>query len=127
QDRTDRRRADADPELAQLALDPHAAPARILPPQPQHQPPHPRIERRSTHAATPDRPLPRDQLAPPPHKRPRPNPERVGGAFIRIPRVSREIYPSPVRRSYFSRNDEGRVDHCAATPTVPLAPAFLPR
>src|SRR5674476_166473 len=30
----DRRRADADPELAELALDPHAAPARVLPVQP---------------------------------------------------------------------------------------------
>src|SRR5664280_3167190 len=33
----DRRRADADPELAELALDPDAAPARILPGQPDDE------------------------------------------------------------------------------------------
>src|SRR5262249_29383366 len=33
----DRGRTDPDPELAQLALDPDAAPGRVLPRQPQHQ------------------------------------------------------------------------------------------
>src|SRR5207237_10788939 len=56
QDRPDRRRAQPDPELAQLTLNPHTAPARILPPQPQHQLPQLGRNRRTTRWPTPIRP-----------------------------------------------------------------------
>jgi hypothetical protein len=64
--RPDRRRAHADPELAQLASDPDAAPPRILPGQPKDELPNPRIDRRPSRPADPAvRPLPLHELAMP--------------------------------------------------------------
>ena len=68
EERPDRGRTDPDPELAQLALDPHAAPARIL-----RANITPASEAPSRAAAgpssTPKRPLPTHQLALPTQKR----------------------------------------------------------
>src|SRR6266508_4487269 len=50
-DRPDRGRAHPDPELAQFALDPYAAPARVLPPQSNYQLPQLMVERRPTRDA----------------------------------------------------------------------------
>jgi hypothetical protein len=70
QERADRRRTDPDAELAQLALDPHAAPARVLARQPQDQLPPLGIERRPARRSAPIRPLP-------PHKFPLPTQKRL--------------------------------------------------
>src|SRR5919201_4857245 len=56
--RPDRVSAEPDAELAQLALDPHAAPPRILSRQSQHKLAKPRIDPWPTTQAAPIRPLP---------------------------------------------------------------------
>ena len=102
EERPDRGRTDPDPELAQLALDPHAAPARILPRQPQHQLPKLRVERRSTCRSAPKRPLPPHQLALPTQKRLR--------RHARTPTIALAAAGRWPRR--------GRPDHAGATPAV---------
>src|SRR5512132_3657812 len=72
-DRPDRGRAHPDAKLAQFALDPHAAPARILPRQLQHELATRIVERRPTRTPSPIRPLPAHQLPLPTHKRLRRN------------------------------------------------------
>src|SRR5450759_3856414 len=65
----DRRRADADPELAQLAFDPHAAPARVLPGQPDDERTDFRVDGRPSRAPAPMvGPLPPHELAVPPEE-----------------------------------------------------------
>src|ERR1035437_4141050 len=49
----DRRRSNPDPELAQLALDPHAAPAGVLPGQPEDERTDFRVDGRSSWATGP--------------------------------------------------------------------------
>src|SRR5450759_2409039 len=62
----DRRCADSDPELAELALDPDAAPARVLPGQPEDERTDAGIDRRPARATGPAvGPLPLHQLAVP--------------------------------------------------------------
>jgi len=62
----DRRRADADPGLAQLALDPDAAPARVLPGESQDERAEFGVDRRPAGATGPAvRPLPPHELAVP--------------------------------------------------------------
>ncbi len=65
----DRRRPDPDPELAQLASDPDAAPAGVLPSEPEDELTDLGIDRRPSRATGPAvRPLPPDQLAVPPEQ-----------------------------------------------------------
>src|SRR5450759_2652542 len=49
----DRRRSNPDPELAQLALDPHAAPAGVLPGEPQDERTDLRVDGRPSRAPAP--------------------------------------------------------------------------
>ena len=66
----DRRRADADAELAQLALDPDAAPARVLPGQTEDERTELGIDRRPARATGPAvGPLPLHELAVPAEQR----------------------------------------------------------
>ena len=69
QHRPDRRRAHPNAKLAQLTLDPHTTPPRILPREPQNQVPHRRIKRRPTGRAVPITPLPPHQLTMPTQQR----------------------------------------------------------
>ena len=63
----DRRRSDAEAELAQLTLDPHAAPAGVLPGQPEDERTDFRIDRWPSRAPAPTvGPLPPHELAVPP-------------------------------------------------------------
>ncbi len=73
QNRPDRGRAHPDAELAQLTLDPHTPPARVLPPETNHQCANRRIERRPTRPAAPVTPLPPHQLTMPAKQRLRRN------------------------------------------------------
>jgi hypothetical protein len=61
----DRRRSHPDAEAPELALDPDAAPARVLPGQPKNQLPDLVGKRRPPRASGPERPLAPDQLAVP--------------------------------------------------------------
>jgi hypothetical protein len=66
----DRRRSHPDAELAQLALDSDAAPAGVLPGQPEDERTKLRIDRRPVRAARPAvGPLPADELAMPAQER----------------------------------------------------------
>ncbi len=73
----DRRRPDPDPELAQLASDPDAAPAGVLPSQPEDELTDLGIDRRPSRPTGPAvGPLPPDQLAVPAQERRRRHDER---------------------------------------------------
>src|ERR1035437_448787 len=63
----DRRRSHPDAELAELALDPHATPARVLPGQPEDERTDFRVDGRPSRAPAPTvGPLPPHELAVPP-------------------------------------------------------------
>ncbi len=80
----DRRRSHSDPELAELALDPHAAPARVLAGQPEDQLPDLGIDRRPSGPTLPSvRPLSPHQRAVPP--------EEVAGVTMKATHRSRGI------------------------------------
>ena len=67
---TDRGGGNPDPELRELALDPHAAPSPVLSGEPQDQLAGGRIERRSPYAVLPSvGPLPPHELPVPPQQR----------------------------------------------------------
>ena len=75
EDRSDSRRAHPDAKLAELALDPHTAPSRVLTRQAQHKLTERGIERRPTRQAAAIRPLPGDELSVPAQQRLRRNQE----------------------------------------------------
>jgi hypothetical protein len=75
-DPPDRARSDPDPELAELALDPHAPPPRALPAQAQDQISSVAIQRGSTRGSLAVGPHPPEELAVPAKKRLRPDHER---------------------------------------------------
>src|SRR6266481_910839 len=89
EERPDRCGTDCDPELAELALDPHAPPTGILPGKAQDERPNLRVDRR------PARLRPRSVGPAPSHELPVPAQERLWGDDERRPPVSRE---EPARR-----------------------------
>src|SRR6266571_1738855 len=78
EDRADRSRSDADPELSKLALDADAPPPSVLPSQPKDQGPDLGADRGPAGPALPPvGPLPSDQLSVPPEQRLRPHEEQA--------------------------------------------------
>jgi hypothetical protein len=75
-DSSDRARSDPDPELAELSLDPHAPPSRILPPKTEDEIADLRTQRRPARASPPVGPLASDELAVPSKQRLRRHQER---------------------------------------------------
>ena len=75
-DPSDRARSDPDPELAELSLDPHAPPSRILPPKTEDEIAHLRTQRRPARASPPVGPLAPHELAVPSKQRLRRDQER---------------------------------------------------
>ena len=76
QDPPDGTRPGADPELAELALDPDATPPRILPAETRDEIDRLAIKRRPTRSSPTVSPLAPDELAMPPKERPRRDHER---------------------------------------------------
>jgi len=90
-ERADRGRIDPDAELAQLALDPDAAPARVLARRPQHQLAALTVQRRPARRSAPIRPLL-------PHELPLPAQKRL--------RRDYERRPSPTRQQAAGRSED---------------------
>jgi hypothetical protein len=101
----DRRRSDADPELAKLVLDPHAAPAGVLPGHPEDERTDVGINRWPAWATGPAvGPLPAHEFAMPPEEGPRGHEEGDPAVTREYPTDRREqdsvarTQPGPARR-----------------------------